>query len=303
MSSTVEPSRRHFIEIYVVSLVLLGTILFLFFFNNLDKLLYEPLMTPEEWCASQPCVEVQFLSYTFIIVQPTSTVLVYGLGFLTVGVGLFFLKQNKGQISIQWWGISMLFWGLGALFAGTSYQIFSYELKCSGREYCLWTSWWEISYLLLTVGALNAIMMAQSYSCASGRFRRLLQFYSLINSGIYLIIVVIGTLIPIRFLISFELLVLFLFPITLFFFLLNTVRYLKEKNPMDLRLLITSLSLGIIILLYYTYYLLGITEILWEQGIWFSENDVLHITLIIWILYIGKIVPTYVEDQRNGDID
>ena len=293
-----QPDHK-FVSIYVLSVIIALVITFLFFFNNIDGLLYEPKITPKEWCNSHPCMEVQIFSSKFIIVVPTSTVFVYALGILAIGVGIYFQKNNKEQISIQWWGIAMLYWGLGAIFAGTSYQIFSYELKCAGREYCLWTSWWEISYLLLTIGSVNAMMMAEAYSCATGTWRKCISSYAIINSFIYLIIIIVGSIIPIRFLISFELLVLFLFPTVLFFFLLNSWRYYKLKLPMDLKLLIASLFLGIIIAVYYLYYLAGITEVLWEQGIWFSANDILHIGLIFWMLYIGRIIPKYVKDHTK----
>lgn len=297
MTSNTDHIRNRFTNLYIISCILIILIIFLLFFNNLPALLYEPKITPQEWCQIQPCIEVRLFSFSFIIVQPSSTILVYALGGLTIITGIYFLKRDQNQLSIQWWGVSMLFWGLGAIFAGTSYQIFSYELKCAGRDYCLWTSWWEIVYLLLTVGAVNAIMMAQAYSCATGNLRKAIKLYAGVNSCVYLTLIVIGTLVPVRFLISFELLVLFLLPTTLFFFVLNSGRYFRTPNKMDRALALLVLALGIIIGLYYSYYVLGITEILWEQGIWFSENDVLHMGLILWIISILRIIPKYVRDR------
>lgn len=299
MNDQIEPRATNFIGIYILSISLAIIIIILFFINNLNCLLYEPLITPEEWCQAEPCFNMAWFGGTLTINVPTSTIFVYGLGIFTIIIGIYFLKRNKEQVSLEWWGVSMIFWGLGALFAGTSYQLFSYELKCAGRQYCLWTSWWEISYLLLTAGAVDAMLMAQSYSCASGKGRKWIQVYAMLNSIAYIIIVVVGTLIPIRFLISFELLVLFLLPTTLFFFTLNIYRYVKEQNLMDRSLILTWVFLGIVIIVYYAYYLVGITERLWSQGIWFSANDVLHITLIAWMAWIAVIVPKHVRDQIN----
>ena len=123
-----------FVVLFIIMIVLIGL-------NNLDSILFSPLITPETWLSSQPWITLNILSFDVIIVQPTSTFLVYFLGFLTLGIGISILSTRKDQKSLEWWGYALLLWGLGALFAGTSYQIFSYEIKCIGEPYCLWTSW------------------------------------------------------------------------------------------------------------------------------------------------------------------
>jgi len=47
---------------------------------------------------------------------------------------------------------------------------------------------------------------------------------------------------------------------------------------------------------YYVAAMLGLTEAMWSQGIWFSDNDVLHIGLIFWMFYVGFTVKKYVVD-------
>jgi len=103
-------------------------------------------------------------------------------------------------------------------------------------------------------------------------------------------------------LISFELLLLVTAPNILFLFILNGWRYLKYRNRMDSALLVTWIWLGAIIGIYFIYLVLGITEILWEHRIWFSENDVLHIGLISWMLYIGMTVAKLVRDGPTLDL-
>jgi hypothetical protein len=261
--------------------------------GRLDALPYEPAQTPETWLQIQPYTKIQLASQDIVFVQPSTSILVYFLGFLAIGIGIYFLYIRNGQQSRLWWGIALLLWGLGALLAGTSYEAFSYTIKCSGREFCLWTSWWEILYLLVTIWSVDAMLLAVSYSSTKGRLRKGLSVYAILNAILYFILLMIGVFIPVKSLISFEFLLVVGFPGILAFFFINGWRYKQYKQPLDKVLLVTWVWLGITIIAYFVYYISGNAVALWAKGIWFTENDVLHIGLIIWMLYIAfRVAPS-----------
>jgi hypothetical protein len=264
--------------------------------GRLDTLPYDPPQTPASWLVIQPYAELHLGAQTVIFVQPSTSAIVYFLGLLTIGVGLYFLRIRSGQQSRLWWGIALLLWGLGALLAGTSYEAFSYAIKCAGREACLWTSWWEIAYLLVTVWSVDAMLMAVAYSSTTGSLRKGLSIYALANTAVYFILLMIGVYVPVKFLISFEFLLVVGFPGIFAFFLINGRRYRQSKLPLDKALLITWIWLGITIIAYFAYYISGNAVALWDKGIWFTENDVLHICLIIWMLYIAFAVAPKTND-------
>ena len=150
--------------------------------------------------------------------------------------------------------------------------------------------------MILSMLSLNAMMMAQSYTCATGKLRKTLQRYSLFSTLIYIIVVIVGAIIPIQFLISYEMLVIFLAPNVIIFLILNSIGYYKNRDSMNFALLSSWAILGLSMVVYYAYLLLGFTEILWDKGIWFSANDVLHVAIILWILHIGLVVFKYIKD-------
>jgi len=271
---------------YIYASIFILIVIFIFLFNQLDRILYIPINTPEIWCETQPCIELDFGLFSVILVQPTSTFFVYLLGVITIALGVYFLRASKSNKFVYWWGIALLLWGLGAIFAGTSYQAFSYAIKCAGRGFCVWTSLWEILYLLLSVGSVNAMLIAQANLDEKNGRNRIIKTYALMNFLIYELVVVIGAIIPTQFMISFEVMILFLAPTILFLLISNLHNYFEHKKRIYLSLTIIWVFLILIIGLYFLYFILGITEVLWEQQIWFSENDVLHIGLMLWMSYI-----------------
>jgi hypothetical protein len=50
--------------------------------------------------------------------------------------------------------------------------------------------------------------------------------------------------------------------------------------------------------IYYLYLLSGMTEKLWTLGLWFSANDILHVLMLGWVVYIGTTVLGIINDQR-----
>ncbi len=282
----------------IFSIIIIVSIL-LYLFNRFDEILYFPTTIPEEWCDNQPCVQIEIFSTTFTLVQPSSTILVYLLGIITISIGLYLLKGARSQNVVSWWGIALLLWGLGALFAGTSYQAFSYEIKCAGRTSCIWTSWWEVMYLILSVGSVVAMMMAQANLAPEGKYYTIMCMYAFIDLLYYSFVVVIGSILLIQVLITFELMIVLLAPNIVFFILFNWTRWRRLKQPIDKYLMLTWVFLIIIMGAYFLYYMSGLTEILWAQGIWFSENDVLHIGLIFWMLYIGVIINKFRKNNQN----
>jgi hypothetical protein len=215
---------------------------------------------------------------------------------LAIGAGLYFFRIWQGQRSRLWWGIALALWGAGALLAGTSYEAFSYAIKCAARPACVWTSWWEVGYLILSVASVDAMLLAEAYACTTGRPRRALMIYAAANAAVYAAVVLVGALVPVKFLVSFELLILFAAPTILIFFILNGWRYARLKDDMDLALLGAWVWLVLTLGAYFGYLMLGGTQTLWARGIWFSENDILHIGLIVWMIYLVRDVAPRVRD-------
>ena len=250
--------------------------------NNLDSYLLEPLMTPAEYLAHHPWVQVG----SFIWTEPSSSAFIFGFATQATILGIYFLVKNQKNPFLIWWGIALIAWGLSAYFAGTSYQALSFELKCRGYTYCLWTSWCEIVYLCLTALSISGMLFAQSYLLKSERGQKGMQYYALGSFIIYLIVLILGMLLTVKFLLTFEMLIIFMLPAILLMFGLNIKGASKDKNPKDKHAMWIWIVLGIAMVAYYAFYLSGIPELLWEKGIWFNANDVLHIGLICWMIVI-----------------
>jgi len=198
----------------------------------------------------------------------------------------------------MWWGIAMVLWGIGALLAGTSYQAFGYQIKCAGQKTCAWTSWWEVIYLMFQQVSMDALLVAVAYSCATAVWRQALLGYALAGAVIYVSMTFIGAIIPVKSLITFELMVGVSTPICLFVLGLNSWRYYTYNTSMDLALTVAWVLLLAAMLAYWLYDKSDLTARLWAKGkgVWFSQNDVLHIGLILWMIYIAIVLTTRIND-------
>ena len=86
------------------NILIVSTIIFFSACDKLKKIPYDPPLKSDEWCTNQPCSELG----NVIISQPSSSVVVYILGILSITIGIFFLKKNKGKNTKNWWANSKI---------------------------------------------------------------------------------------------------------------------------------------------------------------------------------------------------
>lgn len=258
--------------------------------GRIDELVYQPPTTPAEWCAQRPCVEVGGVT----LAEPWSSALVFALALLWLGVGVYFLASRRGQRSRTWFGVSLILGGLAAGSAGISYQAFSYELKCAGRDFCALTNGYEIAYSLMQVASMSAMVVAVAYALATERARRAITVYAVLNLIIYVAVTVAGILLPSAFLLSFELLLLFAVPALV---IAAVLAIRRRQEPLARRILWVLVLLVLVQVAYLVYFALGITETLWASGIYFSANDVLHVGMLAWLAITAWALGPALKDR------
>jgi hypothetical protein len=268
--------------------------------GRLDELTYHPETTPEQWCDQRPCVQVG----DTILNEPLGTLLVFLLAGLWVASGIYFLRTRRGQRSRGWLGVALTLSGIGAALAGVSYQAFSYELKCAGVELCRLTNGWEVGYSVTQACSVSAMLIAVAHACATDRLRRGLVIFAVLNAVAYVIVTVIGVLAPSAMLLSFGVLMLFAVPGILIVIVVAGRRYRSTRDPMDRSLVIAAVFLVLVQIAYFGYYAAGITAVLWDDGdgFYFSENDVLHVGMILWLWYVVTIVGRHLRDASTGAV-
>ena len=244
---------------------------------GVDTLLYQPQTTPQEWCAQRPCVE----DGGVVLAEPWSSALVFALALLWMGVGVYFLATRHHQRSRTWFGVSLVLGGLAAGSAGISYQAFSYELKCAGREYCVLTNGYEIAYSLLQVASMSAMVVAVAYALASVRARRAITIYAVLDFLMYVVVTIAGVWIPSAFLLSFELLLAFAIPALV---IAAVLAIRRRSEPLARRVLGVLVLLVLVQVAYLAYFAAGLTATLWASGIYFSANDLLHVGMLAWLV-------------------
>ena len=237
-----------------------------------------------------------------MLTEPLGTFLVFLLALLWVAAGGHFLRSLDGQRSRAWLGIALVLGGIGAALAGISYQAFSYELKCAGRAHCVLTNGFEIGYGVTQAFSVSAMLTAVAFACTSGVPRRALFAYSAANAAAYLGVAGAGAAWPSRTLLSFEVLLLFALPGILLVILLGARRFVRFRRPADGHLLVAALLLIAVQAVYFGYRTAGLTQRLWDggRGFYFSENDALHVGMMLWLAYAVAFLGPHLRDVVAG---
>jgi hypothetical protein len=264
--------------------------------GRLDELQYSPATTGEQWCQQRPCIEVGSL----VLDEPLGTLLVFGLAALWIAAGVYFIVSRAGQRSRVWLGIALALGGIGAALAGTSYQAFGYLLKCRDWDYCRLTNGFEVAYSVTQAVSVSAMLVAVAYACTTGAARRAFSVYAALNVVVYLMVTGVGVSGPNALLLSFTVLMLFALPGLLLVMLISARHYRREHDPMSRAILLAAVLQIVVQVAYFGYWAAGVTATLWNDGdgFYFSENDVLHVGMILWLLYVWRALGPTLRDQR-----
>ena len=251
--------------------------------NRTGGLLMIPPTTPVAYLARVPHLPLSIFARTFILTEPSSTLLVYLLGLIMLGSGIGFVATQHQSRARLYWGIGLILWGFGAIAAGTSYQAFGYELKCRGRELCQFTSSFELAYLLLTSYSINFLVAATGYTSLGETGRKRLIRFAILDSLAYSVFLLVGAVLPDRFMISYEGFMAFLGGDFVLMFLLNIRHYVVNRDQLNLCLIRLWIGFLAVNIGYFVSLFVGFAAPLYARyGIWFNENDALHILLILW---------------------
>jgi hypothetical protein len=263
--------------------------------GRLDELIYAPPTTPQQWCERRPCIAVGGT----VLDEPLGTALVFLLAGLWLAAGIYFLVSRRDQSSRLWLGIALVLGGIGAALAGVSYQAFGYVLKCAGRDLCVLTDGYEVGYSLAQALSVGAMLIAVSYACATARLRRGLIGYAALNAVLYGAICVAGVMMPSARLLSYFVLMLFALPGILIVIVVSARRYLRNHDALDESLVVGTLLLVGVQAAYFAYQSTGLTKTLWDdgRGFYFSENDVLHVGMMVWLAYLVFVVGKHLRDD------
>jgi hypothetical protein len=270
-----------------------------FLFANIEGLLAEPAIDAEAFLQGVPHQTIPLFGRELMITQPSSTILVFGLGILTISIGAFFFATHKDQKSRRIWGIGLILWGLGTLFAGSSYQAFTFQLKCAGQELCLFTSRFEIAYLLLTCYSIACFLICVAHASLSGKAKRSLIRFAYVDAAVYTVLVLIGAILPVRFLISYEGFLLMIGMNFVIMFACAVLHIRRHHDALNKRFAVIWISLLVLNIAYFAWLYSGISSRLFMQwNIWFNENDCLHALLVVWMIEILLFLKEPLKDLQ-----
>jgi hypothetical protein len=137
--------------------------------------------------------------------------------------------------------------------------------------------------MLLTAFCINFLVAATGYTSTGVIGRKRLIKFALIDSAAYSVYMFVGAVLPVKFLISYEGFMAFIGVNFLIMFILNLLHYKKHKDNLNRNLIYIWISFLIVNFGYFVFLLGNIGANFYQNfGVWFNENDALHVLLILW---------------------
>jgi purine-cytosine permease-like protein len=168
------------------------------------------------------------------------------------------------------------------------------------REFCLFTSNFELVYMLLTAYAINFLVAATGYTSLAPTGRKKLIQFAIIDSILYSVYMLIGAIIPVKFLVSYEGFMAFIGVNFIIMFILNIRHYQKFRDALNRNLIMVWIGFLLVNIGFFVFLFGGFGAQLYQsQGIWFNENDVLHILLILWTVMLFLLLRTRLMDTAE----
>jgi hypothetical protein len=185
--------------------------------------------------------------------------------------------------------------------AGISYQAFSYELKCAGWDLCRLTTGWEVGYSVTQALSVSAMLAGVAHATTTGTARRAFLALAAASAAGYLVVAALGVLLPSAVLLSFPVLMLFAVPGLALVIVLATRGYRRTGDRMHRALMVAGWAQVAVQAAYFAALLSGMTQALWDDGagFYFSENDVLHLGMVLWLGYVVAAVGPTLRDAPD----
>jgi purine-cytosine permease-like protein len=164
--------------------------------------------------------------------------------------------------------------------------------------------------MLLTAYCINYLVAATGYTSTEVSGRKRLMIFALIDSAIYSVYMFVGAVLPVKFLISYEGFMAFIGANFLIMFILNILHYKKHKDNLNRNLIYIWIGFLIVNIGYFVFLLGDIgTNLYKNYGVWFNENDALHVLLILWSCFIlvllrkdltDKVILSSIHNSKNA---
>jgi hypothetical protein len=153
--------------------------------------------------------------------------------------------------------------------------------------------------MLLSVPGMGALLIAGAMASAGSAIRRGAIYYACISSIVYTALVLYGAIEPVRFLVSFDFFELMCAPIVLSLLWIHGRASYLHRDSRESDRLLGWFIFSLVAALYYTYMILGIGPHLWQHGIWYTDDDVLHTGLICWVYYMQTRLSDQLTDSHR----